>query len=56
MDEYSIFYRLYDEKIASDNFMEAQNIIWKIKEIAKSGIKKSETSKLYLKNVNMPYL
>jgi len=36
MEENAILNRLYDEKIASDNFFEAENILWQIKEVSKS--------------------
>ncbi|QSZ41768.1 hypothetical protein GJV85_06480 [Sulfurimonas aquatica] len=38
VDEHAIFNRLYDEKIASNNFSEAQSILWKIKEMSKSDL------------------
>jgi hypothetical protein len=36
MDENTILNRLYGEKIESDSFPEAKNILWEIKEISKS--------------------
>lgn len=36
MDENAIINRLYNEKIVSDNFREAENILWQINEVSKS--------------------
>lgn len=36
MTDNAVLNRLYDEKIASDNFSEAENILWQVKELSKS--------------------